>query len=148
MEPATCHCYQVLLKLCHKWFFDSTSKKFKLNPYSGKWNCHISLSCSPGHTFLYFSQVGGKNKGHTIECGSFVGQFDISLVILAKYFPSRISPSLPGEQQLIIVPGLCHDLLEIWNKAHFFITLTPPTVYATVEHVNISINNSLPLIIW
>lgn len=56
----------------------------------------------------------------TVECSSFVGQLNISFVILAKHFPSRISPSFPGKQKFIIVPGLRHDLLEIWNTNHFF----------------------------
>lgn len=61
-------------------------------------------------------------KGHTIEFGSFVGQLNISLVVLTKYFASRISPSFPGKQQFVIIPGLCHDLLEIWNTHQFNFT--------------------------
>lgn len=56
------------------------------------------------------------DRGHTIECCSFVGQLNVSFVILTKHFPGRISPSFPGKQKFVIVPGLCHDLLKIWNK--------------------------------
>lgn len=102
------------------------------------WTNQNALSCSPGSTFLYPWKEVRENvkgdgklllKGPTIECGSFVGQFNISVVILAKYFASRISPSFPGKQQFIVIPGLCHDLLKIWNTTLSFSNLTLPSVY-------------------
>lgn len=60
---------------------------------------------------LYFQAL-------TIALCSKVGKLHISLVAATELSARGITPTLPGEQQLVIIPGLGHDLSQIWETKH------------------------------
>lgn len=82
-------------------------------------------------------------RPRTVERGGLVGQVNVSLVVPAEDFAGRVSPSIPGKQEFVVIPGLCHDLLEVWKVTHPVSARTkanPPPLLSRCCHLQSSMD--------